>query len=225
MTGTGYFNIAAKEGEIVSNLSGLPSTGLGALHVGSLHFTELFAKDVLYLESPLFAGKLPGGARWMKIDIAKAALGAGLDPQSLAGGQSDPSQVLDYLRAGGGSVKNLGPAVIRGTRTTRYGGTIDIAKAAGRLGGAGSSQLKSSIEKLISEGGSPQIPVEAWVDGHNLLRRMTMTLAEAPAGHHFKVSITLELFNFGATPTVNIPSDSEVFDATKSSLAGLSAAG
>ena len=225
MTGTGNFNIAAKEGEIVSNLTGLPSSGLGALHVSSLHFTELFAKDVLYLESPLFAGKLPGGARWMKIDLAKAARGAGLDPQSLTSGQSNPAQVLDYLRASGGSVKNLGPSVVRGTRTTRYGGTIDIAKAAGKISGTGASQLKSSIEKLVSEGGSATIPVEVWVDGHNLVRRMTMTLGETPAGHHFKVAITLELFNFGATPTVNVPPDSEVFDATRTSLAGLSAAG
>ena len=52
-----------------------------------------------------------------------------------------------------------------------------------------------------------------------------MTLTEAPAGHHLKVAIALELFNFGATPKVNVPADSEVFDATESSLAALSAAG
>ena len=225
MTGTGNFNFAAGEGEIVSNLSGLGSTGQGALPPGALHFTELFAKDILYLESPLFAGKLPGGARWMKIDLAKAARGVGLDPQSLTGGQSDPGQVLSYLRASGGSVKDLGPGVVRGTKTTRYGGTIDLAKAAGKIAGAGGPELKASIERLLSQGTGAKIPVEVWVDGHNLVRRMTMTMAEAPAGHRFKVAISLELFNFGATPTVHVPAESEVFDATKTSLAGLSAAG
>ena len=54
---------------------------------------------------------------------------------------------------------------------------------------------------------------------------MTLTMDETPAGHRFKVAISLELFNFGATPTVNLPAESEVFDATKTSLAGLSAGG
>lgn len=225
LTGTGNFNFAAKEGEIVSNLTGLPATGLGALHVSQLHFTELFAKNILYLESPLFAGRLPGGALWMKLDLAKVAKGAGFDPQSLTSGQSNPAEVLNYLRASGGSVKNLGTATLRGTKTTRYGATIDLAKEVGKIPTTNRSQLKSSIEKLVTEGGSATIPVEVWVDSKNLVRRMTMTLAEAPAGHHFKVAIALELFNFGATPTVNVPSDGEVFDATETSLAGLSAAG
>jgi hypothetical protein len=133
--------------------------------------------------------------------------------------------VLSYLRASGGSVKDLGPGVVRGTKTTRYGGTIDIARAAGRIAGSGGAQLKSSLEKLTSEGGSAKLPVEVWVDEKNLVRRMTLTMDEAPAGHHFKVALTLELFNFGATPTVNVPGESEVFDATKTSLAGLSAGG
>jgi hypothetical protein len=225
MTGTGNFNFAVNEGELVSNMTGLPASGLAGIHVSSLHFTELFAKDVLYLESPLFNGKLPGGARWMKLDLGKATPGIGLDPQSLSSGQSNPAQILDYLRAGGGSVKNLGSDMVRGTKTTHYGGTIDLIKAAGKIPGANSSLLKSSTEKLVAHGGSAEIPVEVWVDDHNLLRRMTMNLSEAPEGHHFAAAIAIELFNFGATPSVNPPSGDEVFDATQSSLAGLAGGG
>ncbi len=225
MTGSGDFNFARKEGEIVSNLTGLPAGSLGALKSSSLHFTELFANDALYMESPLFAGKLPGGARWMKLDLAKLAQGAGLDPQSLSSGQSNPAQVLNYLKAGGGSVSRLGTAVVRGTKTTRYRGTIDLAKALERSSSSSPAQVKSAIQKLFAAGATAKIPVEVWVDRHNLVRRMTMTLAETPAGHRLKVLIAMELFNFGATPTVNVPADGEVFDATGSSLSALSTAG
>jgi hypothetical protein len=225
MTGTGDFNFARHEGEIVSEMSGLPASAQSALHASSLHFTELFANDVLFLESPLFAGKLPGSARWMKLDLKKFAQGAGLDPQSLSSGQSDPAEILDYLKASGGSVTKLGSEIVRGTPTTRYRGTIDLAKAAEKLPGSNRGQLKAAVEKLIAQTGSPSIPVEVWVDAHNLVRRMTMSIAEAPSGQLVHVSITLELFNFGATPAVNVPTGSEVFVATQSSLAGLTSGG
>ena len=224
LDGTGNFNFANREGEIVSNLTGLPASALAALHGSSLHITELYAKNSLYLESPAFAGKLPAGARWMKLDLTKLASGIGLNPEALSSGQSNPAQFLEYLKDAGGSAKKIGTEAIRGTQTTRYRVTVDLAKELRNAPAASRALLGKAIEQLSSSGGA-SFPVEAWVDSHNLLRRMKMTLASSLAGQRVGIAITLEMFNFGSTPAVNVPPAGEVFEATQSSLGALGAAG
>lgn len=221
LTGNGDFDFAAGEGEILSTVTGLPAAGPGALHAGSLQFTELFARDSLFMSSPLFAGKLPGGARWMRLDLAAVAQGVGLDARSLSSGQADPAKVLDYLRASGGPVTRVGENVLRGTQTTHYRGTIDLARLIGQSHSGNPAPLRASIEKLSSQAGPGTIPVEVWIDAHNLVRKMTMAVTDSSEGHRVGVTLELELFGFGATPTVNMPRGNEVYDATASSLAAL----
>ncbi len=225
LSASGDFNFASNEGQISSALSGLPSAGAALLHGSSIHFTELYAAGDLYMQSPLFEGKLPNGAHWIKLDLAKLAQQTGLDLQSLTSGQSNPAQVLGYLKASGGAITRLGTTEIRGTRTTHYRASIDLAKAAEKLAGAQRGKLKGTIEKLVSQTGSSTVPVEVWVDSHNLVRKMSLALSEAASGTHVRVALELELFDFGSTPRVNVPGSSEVFDATQTSLSALGGAG
>ncbi len=225
LTGSGDFNFAEREGQIASELTGLPAAASGALHATSIQLTELYAKGALYIQSPLFTGKLPGGARWMKLDLAELAQTTGLDTQSLTSGQSNPAQVLEYLKASGGTVSRVGAATIRGAQTTHYRATIDLAKAIRMEAGASQGAAKQAIEKLAAQTPSQTVPVEVWIDAHNLVRRMSLSLSQAAVGQHVKVTFQLELFNFGATPSVNAPASSEVFDATQSSLSALAGGG
>jgi hypothetical protein len=224
VAGSGDFNFSTDEGEIISNLTGLPAAATSLLHGSSLEFTELYAKGDLYMSSPLFDGKLPDGARWMKLDLSQLAAGAGIDAQSLTSGQSDPAEVLNYLRAGG-TIRKVGSERLRGTPTTRYRGSIDLLEAAQDVPGSNHAQAKAAIEKLIAQTGTRKLPVEVWVDSHGLVRKLTMALTEVASGEHVNVAIELELFDFGATPSVNPPAAGEVFDATQSSLDALSGAG
>ena len=57
---------------------------------------------------PLFTGKLPGGASWIKVDLTKVEQAAGLDPSQLLQGQANPAQFLEYLKASGSSVTIVG---------------------------------------------------------------------------------------------------------------------
>src|SRR5215218_7001173 len=72
---------------------------------GSQAFTvrQIADKQLLYLRSPVFAGKLPGGKSWMKIDAAEAARVPGLDLDALgvSGPSQNPVQGLDYLQGAG----------------------------------------------------------------------------------------------------------------------------
>src|SRR5438034_1033898 len=79
------------------------------------------------------AGRLPGGARWMKVDLKQLGGVAGIDVQSLTSGESNPAQFLEYLRAHGGSVHTVGSAMLNGVHTTRYQGSIDLHQIAQAL--------------------------------------------------------------------------------------------
>jgi hypothetical protein len=225
ISGSGFFNYKTREGSLSMDMTGLPSTDSTSLPSGALHMEELFTSGVIYVGSPLFAGKLPGGAQWMKIDISKFGQALGLDLQQLAGGQSNPAQFLEYLKASGGTVTPVGRELVRGVATTHYKGAIDLNKVAEVLPSANRDQLRAALAKLITETGSGSIPVDVWVDSHRLVRRITMALAIATGGQQAQTQMTIELFGFGSTPTVTPPPQADVYDATQAALSGLSSAG
>jgi hypothetical protein len=225
VSGEGFFNYRTHEGTLSMDMTGVPSTSGTNLPSGSLHMEELFKSSAVYVGSPLFAGKLPGGAQWMKIDIAKVGQAAGFDVQQLAGGQSNPAQFLEYLKASGGTVTPVGHELVRGVATTHYKGAIDLNKVADVLPSANRDQLRGALAKLIAQTGSPTIPVDVWVDSHRLVRRIAMAFAIASGAQRAQTRMTIELFKFGATPPVTPPPQAEVYDATQAALSGLSSAG
>jgi hypothetical protein len=224
ITGSGSFNMTRQEGQLSFAVQGLPAAALAHLPAGPLSITELFKAGVVYMSSPLLDGKLPGGARWLKLDLTKFESGLGIDVQQVTSGQSDPSQYLQYLRASGGSIKAVGHEPIRGTPTTRYEGSIDLGRAAESLPSPDRAKLEEAMHKLISQTGTGSLPVAVWIDAHHLVRRMSLKIP-MPAGGQTGAAVVYELFGFGAGPGVNPPASSETFDATKLSLQALTGGG
>ena len=221
LDGAGFFNYKTQEGSLTLDVNGLPAGATESLGSGSLRVEELFKSTTIYVGSPLFANKLPGGARWMKLDLGRFAQAVALNLQQLVGGQSNPAQVLEFLRATR-AVSRVGAETVRGVPTTRYRAKIDLAKAADVLPGANRDQVRSALKKLSAQTGLSDIPVEVWIDGHKTVRRLALELA-APAGaDKVTVHLQIELFDFGPTPRVTAPSESEVFDATQTALGRLS---
>jgi hypothetical protein len=225
ISGEGFFDYRAREGMMSLEMSGLPAGGSATGGPSSLHVEELIKPAALYVGSPLFAGKLPGGARWMKLDLASLDQSLGFNPQQLIGGESNPAQFLEYLKASGGAVTVVGHESVRGVPTTRYAGTIDLKKLAAVMPSPNRAQLRAALAKVIAETGVSSLPVEAWVDAGRLVRRITTTFSVSANGQSARMSLTFELFGFGATPAVTAPPEGEVYDATSAALAGLSAAG
>jgi hypothetical protein len=220
MSGEGFFNYKAQEGTLTLDMSGIPGVGAASL-AGGLHMQEVFKSSTIYVSSPLFAGKLPGGARWIKLSLARVGQSLGFNLQQLAGGQSNPAQFLQYLRASAGKVTRVGHETVRGVATTHYTGTVDLRKVADVMPSSGRAQLRAALDKVIAQTGVATLPVGAWVDAHGLVRRMTLMLSLPVAGQRLQMEITVDLFGFGPTPTVTPPPEREVFDATQSALAGL----
>jgi hypothetical protein len=220
ISGQGSFDFPAHEGTFAMSLSGLPEAALRALHTSSVTIDELFKSGSLYVGSPLFAGKLPHGAKWMKLDLATVSRTLGLNPSSLTSGGADPAEYLRELRSAGADVKVVGHEKVRGEETTRYAATVNLQKAL-EAHGASSKAASEALSKLSSTLGGTNLPVEAWVDGKGLLRKVRIKLS----GQAIAADVGVEYFNFGATPAVTAPAASEVFDATGAAAQGLSSSG
>ena len=215
------------------NGSGLVNAAAGA---ASLHFAFQFPRAlgssvgtnpsmdmivrskpelVMYMRSPLFARSVPGGKSWLKMDLAKYASMKGVDLGSLKQlNQTDPMQSLHYL-TGASKSRELGYDTVRGVFTKHYAVTLDLDRLA-----SGNKQLRSVLKQLRHMMGT-KIPAEAWIDDKGLLRKLTFdfTLANTPDGP-VRMSLSEELYDFGANLHVQLPPASEVTDMTKLAARG-----
>jgi hypothetical protein len=219
IAGHGEINLKEREGELFMSIGGLPASIAQKLPSGGLAMTELLTKDTIYIGSPAFASKLPHGAKWLKVDLAKAAAGLGLEPQALTSGQTDPGQYLQYLKASGGHVQKLGGETVRGVATTRYRGSIDLHRAAELLPAKDRAASRAAAEKAIAQLGTASLPIEVWIDSRHMVRKLQLSLSSSVSGQHVGTKIEEELFGFGPTPGVNPPASDEVLELPDSSLA------
>ena len=107
---------------------------------GEVRIDELLDGLVLYMRSDALTARLPGGKRWVKLDLAALGRQQGVDLGQLQqlGGGSDPTQCLTYLKQSG-DVEKLGSDNIKGIPTTHYRATIDFDKVAENAGDAAAS--------------------------------------------------------------------------------------
>lgn len=183
---------------------------------GSKTFTvrQIADKQLLYLRSPVFAGKLPGGKSWLKIDVAEAARVPGLDLDALgvSGPSQDPVQGLDYLQ-GAGTAKRVGAAKVNGVATTHYRAQVNLKHAARSAKGA----AKRSIDRLVSSlGGRTMLPIDVWIDGDNLIRRQQVKYSATAGGARSAFDITTDYTAYGAKLDAQAPADGDTFDGLES---------
>lgn len=168
---------------------------------------------VMYMRMPFLQVAAPQLKPWIKIDLNEIGKDLGIDLDALMelSNQTDPTKALDYLRAAG-NVKEVGDATVRGVKTTRYKGVIDLERYAKQLEKKGGGKAAAaSIRKVMELSGTTTMPVELWIDDDSLVRRMvwnqtvSATAGEAPT----TVKATMEMFDYGADVDVVIPPDSQ----------------
>ncbi|HVO55396.1 MAG TPA: hypothetical protein VMT37_13375 [Solirubrobacterales bacterium] len=198
ITGRGVFNAEGRDRTVLTIPASAPN-GPGELE-------GITDGTVIYLRSSEF-GSLPGGAKWMSIDLS---LGDELNSQLPANG--DPKGELALLEAATGGVQKLGEEDVRGVPTTRYRGEVSPSENVERLREEGADDLASVVEKK-----AVPVQIEAWVDGKGLVRRMRVVQPHGP-GQGGKgstgVDMRIDFFDFGIQPAIETPPQSEVFDAT-----------
>jgi hypothetical protein len=179
----------------------VPRTGTG----GRAEMEFITDEAVMYVSFGEFDA-LPGGDEWMKMDFSFAEE---LDMPVPA--EIDAAGELALLEATTGEVRKLGKEEVRGVPTTRYRGTVDVEDHAEQLREEGQEDVAS----LTEDEGTP-LTVEAWIDGDGLMRRMKMLKAQ-PRGageDPMDVDMTIDFYDFGIAPEIELPDEDEVFDAT-----------
>lgn len=214
--GDGTMDFARQTGEMTITPKGTPGP---AAMAGPIQM--IFSETVMYMRMEAMTDLLPQGKEWIKIDLQAVGSEAGFDLQQLQQlGGSDPSQQLDYLR-GVSDVKEVGSETVRGVETTHYQGRVDFDKVAQKH-----PEAAESVKRLQELAGIDTVPVEVWIDGDGLPRRMSMEMdmnpdtstqgrASAPGPGPVSMDMVMEFFDYGVDVDVEIPADSEVLDPSQ----------
>jgi hypothetical protein len=174
-----------------------------------LTIDEIIDGKVIYIGGDMFAKQLPGGKKWVKLDLGKEASKLGIDLDALGGGASqDPAGTLDYLK-GAGTSRKVGTATIDGIPTTQYHVDVDLAKAAAK---SGDPDAKSSVAKLQKLIGHKTLPVDVWVDSKHLVRREKLDYSATAQGQKSSVDLTIDYTKFGVDVDADPPPAGEVAD-------------
>lgn len=178
-----------------------------------MRMTMLLDGGVMYMKFPAVLGsRLPAlaGKQWLKFDIAKLK---GLPGMSSFGNNptmTDPSQMLQYLRAASAGVSNLGHERIDGVETTHYRATVSLDRLL-------STELPSSDQSLVRQlqqsTGLNEFPMDVWIDSHHLVRRVAMSLAlHVDNGQALQENVTADITDYGPQPRPTPPPADQVAD-------------
>ncbi len=201
---SGRFDRANRTGELTS------AETVAGHH---LAFTEVFSGLTFYLRSsglPQLA-RFTGGKPWLRFDMSRmlGAMGLGSLPTG-----ADPSQFLDYLRAVGASTTRVGSATVRGVSTTHYHAVVDLSRYATVVARSQRAVATRSVSTLEAALGSHTLPIDAWIDDHNLVRRMSFGFQECVENQKVNLGMTMDFYDYGRQQPAHVPSAAEAYDVT-----------
>lgn len=200
--GEGVFDFQRKQGTVTLDLEGVEGSGLPS--------TELVFQDyVVYYGLP--EGILPGGKRWLRLDLQSLAESSSLDFGSLVqGAQADPSQYLLWLAALGPEAEELGEEEVRGVPTTHYRASVDLRRLETQAPEGREGEWQAYVQSLATGLGTYEVPVEIWVDGEGYVRRLRQEYPVAGSDGTISTTVTTELYDFGVEVDVQVPPADQV---------------
>lgn len=161
------------------------------------------ADGTAYLRVPLL-DELLGTAGWLSATPADldavGSFGQGL-------GSLDPASLLEVLGELAGDVEEVGPDEVRGEPTTRYRATVDLQRFALPEG------LGAALGAPLAGADLAAVPVELWLDGEGLPRRVVVDVggaAAAAVGEAGTATLTVELYDYGQPVDIEVPDPAEV---------------
>ena len=205
----GEWDYAQKAGRMTMDYGAVLSAA-GASGSGTMDILAL--GNVYYMKFPLLSKSVGAGTPWIKFDVSKLGSLTGIDTSSLkTANQSDPSQTLVYLKAAG-SVEAEGTESIGGVDTTKYHAVIDLHKVADVAPPAQRAAIRASTKNLEDTYGITELPLDVWIDGQGLPRRLTYTISVDTQGQHVTTSLSMDLSDYGVKVNVTPPPASQVTD-------------
>lgn len=213
MTASGAYDAAAGQmsmtmdmGALFEQLAGLGGDAVPADVGGAWQFAS--DNGTFYLRIPMLE-MFTGTTGWLSMSAED--LGTSADRLGLGVGTYDPSKLLESLRGVAGEPEVVGQEEVRGVATTHYRATLDLSRALDDAPAEHRDQIEAALEQL-GDLESAVIPVDIWIDSNDLPRRMAIDMGGAIgslAGEDVSMTMTLELFDFGETADIAIPSAEE----------------
>ncbi len=222
-TGTGAFDVPDHSGSfaLAMDFGAIPQVQR-LLGTSTLRLQEVIKGSTLYLKFPAaLTRRAPAHKPWLKIDLAKAgsALGVpGLSTLINNPASGDPSQMLQYLRETAGSVTKVGIESVDGIQTTHYRATISLDRVPNGYPASDRPQVRQTVAALERLANVHMLPVQVWVDGQHLVRRMQMAFAETVSGQTLSMLMSFDIPQYGPESAPQLPAAGQVTD-----LAGLGA--
>jgi len=211
------FDLGSVIRELGNQSGALPSAPMSQLAHSKVKEISLeeHGDYVVYMQVGALTSQLPGGKRWIKLDVSKLGKSAGLDVgKLLSGSQLQPSDLLGMLRSEGAKIRRLGSATIDGTATTHYRVTVDVAKALDSKGLT--SPLLGTVEAQL-----PKLPEDVWISKDGLVRRVGTSYGFTVAGRQLRIRLAMNIFDYGTHITIAAPPSGDVFDGTQLAQSGL----
>jgi hypothetical protein len=207
--GTGEFDYSAKEGRLTMDYGDV-LTAAGQSGSGEM---EILTKgNMYYLKWPLFSQAVGASTPWISFDISKLDQITGIDTSSLRQvNQGDPSQTLVYLKAAG-TVEDQGTEDIDGVSTTKYHAIIDLDRIAALAPADQRASVRQSVKSLEAQYGISELPMDVWIDGDGLPRKLFYEISAKVQGQNVKTSLTMNLSDYGVDVNVQPPPASQVTD-------------
>jgi hypothetical protein len=185
-----------------------------------IHVESISDGTSVYMRGSTFGSELPDGKEWVRIE---PFLGHSESEAMLGGSDADSS--LQMLKSVG-DVEEVGTERVDGASTTRYHAVVDLDDYADALREEGKDEMADLYEKYSDVAPGPA-EVEAWVDSRKILRRsrMMMEIPTQPGAPTLNMDMRMDLYDFGATPRIELPDPESVYDATPTLERELDAAG
>jgi hypothetical protein len=204
MSGSGLLNGDTNRASIHLGTSGSGTSGVPAFTID-----EVVDDGDLYIKSPQLGQALGSSQSWML--IKSEALGNLLQGSggAAAGMAASPTSQLDELKDASDQVTEVGPEQIDGAETTHYTATIDTGKLADALKSQVSGDFGDLIDKSVDQISNQTVDV--WIDGRGLVRRETSSASMGALGNF---TMTMDFTDYGIHPNIEVPPQSDVFDAT-----------
>ena len=188
-----------------------------------LRIREITLWPVVYMRSSLFASEPHSKGPWVKLDLARIERRHGVDVNALATtGGNDPGEMLSTLAGESDSIATVGHARVRGVNTTHYRAVIDLSKVAASAPPALRAAARRSEAHLEAMLGKHLMPMDVWIGGDGLVRRVAYRTSVPLAGATgtLTTSVRLEMFGFGVPVHVTAPPASRTTDLTAAVAAG-----
>ncbi len=224
LTMNGSYDLAADAFDVYVDLSDLAAVAAADSGAGEADmFAAMFAEPVqlrsiagtAWVRWGLLAGMLgavtaEGDSAWIEAEADEATSMTG---QFGVEAPESPTDLLRTLAEMEASVTEVGTESVRGAETTHYQVVIDLEAAAASLPPAERAELEAEFPGGISG----ELPIELWMDGNGMLRRLLVQLddfesmgAESGADEIGSLVIELEIFDVGEAVTIERPPADQV---------------